>query len=319
MKVRRHFSAVGAAPPVALTIGNFDGAHLGHQAMLARTVAAARSLSIFSCALTFEPHPREFFAPDQAPARLTSLREKLELLASHGIQRVQVCRFGYRFAQITAEEFIDKIVCRGLNAKWVLVGEDFRFGARRAGDLTLLKQAAVRRGFAVELQPLITMDGERVSSTAVRGALAAGNVARAQRLLGRPYSISGRVVHNDQLGRKFGFPTANLLMKHNRPPLKGIYVVEVRGVSDQPWPGVASLGIRPTIGRDLRPVLEVHLLDFDRDVYGAHLRIDFLHKLRDEEKYADVETLKRQIARDVVQTREFFYCRDAGARRKTNI
>ena len=319
MKVRRHFPALAAAPPVALTIGSFDGVHLGHQAMLTRTVAAARALDISADVLTFEPHPREFFAPDQAPARLTSLHEKLELLAFHDIQRVQVCRFDYRFAQITAEDFIDRIICRGLNAKWVLVGEDFRFGARRAGDLTLLKQAAVRRGFAVELQPLIMIDGERVSSTAVREALAAGNVARAQRLLGRPYSISGRVVHNDQLGRKLGFPTANLLMKHNRPPLQGIYVVEVRGVSDQPWPGVASLGVRPTIGRDLRPVLEVHLLDFDRDVYGAHLRIDFLHKLRDEEKYADVEMLKRQIACDVEQTREFFYRRDAEVRRKTSI
>jgi len=319
MKVRRHFPALAAAPPVALTIGSFDGVHLGHQAMLTRTVAAARALDISAGVLTFEPHPREFFAPDQAPARLTSLHEKLELLAFHDIQRVQVCRFDYRFAQITAEDFIDRIICRGLNAKWVLVGEDFRFGARRAGDLTLLKQAAVRRGFAVELQPLIMIDGERVSSTAVREALAAGNVARAQRLLGRPYSISGRVVHNDQLGRKLGFPTANLLMKHNRPPLQGIYVVEVRGVSDQPWPGVASLGVRPTIGRDLRPVLEVHLLDFDRDVYDAHLRIDFLHKLRDEEKYADVEMLKRQIACDVEQTREFFYRRDAEVRRKTSI
>ena len=304
MYIQRYFSI--AAAPTALTIGNFDGVHLGHQAMLTRTVEAARSLSILPCALTFEPHPREFFAPDQAPVRLTSLREKLELLASHGIERVQICRFDYRFAQIVAEEFVERIVCRGLNAKWVLVGEDFRFGARRTGDMTMLKLAGAQHGFEVEVQPVVTANGARVSSTAVREALAAGEMMHAQRLLGRPYSISGRVVHNDQLGRKLGFPTANILMKHNRPPLQGIYAVEVRGMSDQPWPGVASLGVRPTIGRDLRPVLEVHLLDFKREIYGAHLRVDFLHKFRDEEKYADVETLKRQIARDVENTKDFF-------------
>jgi riboflavin kinase/FMN adenylyltransferase len=302
--IQRYFSI--AAAPTALTIGNFDGVHRGHQAMLTRTVEAARSLGVLPCVLTFEPHPREFFAPDQAPARLTSLREKLELLKSHGIERVQICRFDYRFAQIAPEEFIKRIIYHGLNAKWMLVGEDFRFGARRAGDLTMLKRAGTKHGFEVEVQPVVMANGARVSSTAVREALTAGEMMHAQRLLGRPYSISGRVVHNDHLGRKLGFPTANILMKHNRPPLQGIYAVEVRGVGDHSWPGVASLGVRPTIGCDLRPVLEVHLLDFNREIYGAHLCVDFLHKFRDEEKYVDVETLRRQIARDVDNTKVFF-------------
>ena len=313
MYIQRYFST--AAAPTALTIGNFDGVHLGHQAMLTRTVETARSLGVLPCVLTFEPHPREFFAPDQAPARLTSLREKLELLASHGIERAQICRFDYRFAQTTAEEFIERIVCRGLNAKWVLVGEDFRFGARRTGDLTLLKQAGARHGFEVEVQPVVTASGARVSSTVVREALAAGEMMRAQRLLGRPYSISGRVVRNDRFGRKLGFPTANILMKHNRPPLQGIFAVEVHGIGGHALPGAASLGVRPTLGRDLRAVLEVHLLDFDRDIYGAHLRVDFLHKFRDEEKYADVEALKRQIARDVQNARDYFHRRDAEMQR----
>ncbi|HUO44601.1 MAG TPA: bifunctional riboflavin kinase/FAD synthetase [Burkholderiales bacterium] len=313
MQIKRYFS--GSAAPAALTIGNFDGVHLGHQAMLTRTVEVAGARGLSPCALTFEPHPREFFAPDQAPTRLTTLREKLELLESRGISRTQVCRFDYRFAQIAAAEFIERIVVRGLNARWVLVGEDFRFGARRAGDLTLLRQAGARHGFEVEVQPMITANGVRVSSTAVREALAAGDTARAQRLLGRPYSISGRVVHNDKFGRKLGFPTANILMKHNRPPVWGIYAVEVSGAGDRPWPGVASLGVRPTVRREARAVLEVHLLDFDREIYGAHLRVDFLHKFRDEEKYADVETLRRQIARDVENTRDYFHRRDAETQR----
>jgi riboflavin kinase/FMN adenylyltransferase len=209
------------------------------------------------------------------------------------------------------------VLQQGLGARWLLVGEDFRFGARRAGDLTLLKHLAPSCGYTVEVMPSVQVDGVRVSSTAVRAALAEGDMAQAQQLLGRPYRVSGRVVRNDQLGRTLGFPTANILLKHNRPALKGIYAVEVQGIGDQSWLGVASLGVRPTIGHDLRPALEVHLLDFDRDIYGAHLSIDFLHKFRDEEKYADVETLKRQIARDVALTRDFFFRRDAEIRRKT--
>ena len=211
MRISRTLPAV-ATTPVALTIGNFDGVHLGHQAMLARLVAAARRLRVAPCVLTFEPHPREFFAPDQAPTRLTSLREKLELLSRFGVERAHVCRFNFDFAKTTAEEFIARILHQGLAARWILVGDDFRFGARRSGDLVLLKQAADRCGFDLEAMPSVVLDGVRVSSTAVRDALAAGDMTRAQRLLGRPYSISGRVVRGVGIGRTLGCPTANILM-----------------------------------------------------------------------------------------------------------
>ena len=197
--------------------------------------------------------------------------------------------------------------------RWLLVGDDFRFGARRAGDFVMLKQVAGRFGFEVETMASVILDGQRVSSTAVRTALAAGDLARAARLLGRSYSISGRVVRGDGLGRKLGFPTANVEMKHNRPPLTGIFAVEVAGVGDRALRGVASLGVRPTVKQKGQPVLEVHLLEFDGDLYRKHVRVDFLHKFRDEEKYADLATLTRQIALDVKNARAFFNRQSARA------
>jgi riboflavin kinase/FMN adenylyltransferase len=305
MRVTRGVPAAAAAP-VALTIGNFDGVHLGHQEMLAELKRAATRLGLPTCVLTFEPHPREFFAPDKAPTRLTSLREKLELLAACGVDRVHVCRFNYAFAQTTAEDFIDGIIARGLGARWVLVGDDFRFGARRAGSLVMLKQAAPRLGLDVAALASVTLDGERVSSTALRQALAAGDLERAGRLLGRSYSISGRVVRGDGLGRKLGFPTANVQMKHNRPPLTGIFAVRLHGAASEPLPAVASLGVRPTVKQQGAPVLEVHALDFSGDLYRRHVRVEFLHRLRDEEKYANLATLTRQIALDAKNARAFF-------------
>ncbi len=295
-----------AAGPTALTIGNFDGVHLGHQAMLAELKRAAGRLGVPACVLTFEPHPREFFAPDKAPTRLTSLREKLELLADCGIERVHLCRFDYRFAQIAAEEFIERVIARGLGARWLLAGDDFRFGARRAGDLVMLKRYAPRLGLEVSAMASVMQDRERVSSTAVRKALAAGELARAKRLLGRAYSISGRVVRGDGLGRKLGFPTANVQMKHNRPPLGGIFAVRLHGAAAGPVPGVASLGVRPTVKQQGTPVLEVHALDFEGDLYRRHVRVEFLSKFRDEEKYADLATLTRKIALDVENARRYF-------------
>lgn len=304
MRIRRGIPSVAPAP-LALTIGNFDGVHLGHQAMLARLVRAARERGLPACAMTFEPHPREFFAPDQAPVRLTSLREKLELLAAHGVDHAHVCRFNYAFAQITAEDFIGRILVAGLDARWLLVGDDFRFGARRAGDFVMLKQAAAHCGFEVEAMESVLLDGKRVSSTEVRDALAAGDLSRAARLLGRAYSISGRVVRGDGLGRKLGFPTANVQLKHNRPPLMGIYAVELR-LGAEVRQGVASLGVRPTVRPQGQPVLEVYLFDFNDNIYGRPVRVDFLHKLRDEEKYADLATLTRQIALDVENAKAYF-------------
>lgn len=316
MRVTRGMPAA-ATSPVALTIGNFDGVHLGHQAMLAELVRAARERNIPACVLTFEPHPREFFAPDQAPARLTSLREKIELLAVRNIDRVHVCRFNYELAQVSAADFIERVLVRGLGARWVLVGDDFRFGARRSGNFVTLAQAAPVLGFEVKAMESVVLDAERVSSTAVRNALAHGDLSRAARLLGRPYSISGRVVRGDGVGRKLGFATANVQMKHNLPPLTGIFAVEVSGIAERPMRGAASLGVRPTVKQQGRPVLEVHLLDFDGVLYGRHVRVDFLHKFRDEEKYADLAALTRQIARDVENARSYFLTAEA-QRRKGN-
>ena len=293
-------------PPAAVTIGNFDGVHRGHRAMLARLVEVARTRGLVASVLTFEPHPQELFAPASAPTRLTSLREKLELLSAHGVDHVHVQRFSRAFAALAPEAFVERALVRLLAARWVLVGEDFRYGAKRAGDFASLAAAAGRHGFELEAMPTVTNGGTRVSSSAVRDALARGDLKRAAELLGRPYSISGRVVHGKQLGRALGFATANVQLKHNRPPLGGIFAVRVKGVDAGPGAsvdaaprdGVASLGVRPTVHSDGCPVLEVHLFDFAEDLYGRHLRVEFLAKIRDEERYPDLDTLKAQIARD---------------------
>jgi riboflavin kinase / FMN adenylyltransferase len=292
-------------PPVALTVGNFDGLHRGHQAMLQRLLDGARARRVQSCVLTFEPHPREFFAAQAAPTRLTSLREKLELLAAHGVERIHVQRFDRAFASLAPEAFVEQVLARVLRARWLLIGEDFRFGAKRAGDVRLLTELGGRHGYEVEVLPAVTRSGVRVSSSAVRAALAQGDLDAAGELLGRPYSISGRVIHGRKLGRELGFATANVQLKHNRPPLSGIFAVRVHGVGASPRPAVASLGVRPTITASGRAVLEVHLFDFSADLYGAHMRVEFLHKIRDEEKYSDLATLKAQIERDCEAARTF--------------
>ena len=282
--------------------------------MLDELARASHRLGILSCVMIFEPQPREFFAPDKAPARLTSLREKLEQLEACGVNHVHVCRFNYAFAQIAAQDFIERVLVRGLGVRWLQVGDDFRFGSRRAGDFVMLKQEAPRLGFEVQALPSVMVEGLRVSSTAVRDALAAGDCARAARLLGRTYGIGGRVVRGDQLGRKLGYPTANVQMKHNRAPLCGIFAVEVHGAAQNVVRGAASLGVRPTVKvQGASAVLEVYLFDFKEEIYGHSIRVDFLHKLRDEEKYADLETLKRQIALDVENAQKYF--QNASARK----
>lgn len=295
----------GSLPPArgrcALTIGNFDGVHRGHRALLERVVAKARSIGVTSCVLSFEPHPREFFQPDAAPARLTRLGDKLELIAAAGVERVHLIRFNAKFAALSAARFIDEVLVRGLGVRWLLVGRDFRFGARREGDFAALEGAARQLGFALEAMPDVAFDGERVSSSAVRAALQAGDFARAERLLGRPYSISGKVVHGARLGRDLGFPTANIPLRQ-RPPLAGIYVVEVEELGH----GVASVGRRPTVNPVERPLLEVHLLKWDGDLYGRRLHVRFLRKLRDELKFNDLPALRAAIAQDAAQAREYF-------------
>lgn len=295
--------------PHAVTIGNFDGLHRGHQAMLARLMEEAARRGLPSCVLTFEPHPREFFAPAQAPARLSSLREKSELIRGAGIDRLHVCRFNQRFASLSPDDFIQQVLINSLGTRWLLVGDDFRFGAQRAGDFALLKEAGDRLGFEVESLPTVSVEGKRASSTAVREALAAGDMQHATELLGRPYSISGHVMHGNKLGRQIGFPTANIQLQHNRPPLSGIFAVEVYGLNGAPLQGVASLGTRPTVHENGKPTLEVFIFDFRDDLYGRRLRVDFLRKLRDEEKYPDLDALIAQINRDVDNARAFFASR----------
>ncbi len=310
MRITHGFRSLGT--PHAVTIGNFDGLHLGHQAMLARLKDVAQARGLPSCVLSFEPHPREFFAPEHAPARLSSLREKAECLQRLGVDRFHVFHFDRVFSSLSPEAFIERVLGETLQAKYVLVGDDFRYGAKRAGDFALLKQGGANLGFDAEHLPTVEVSGERASSTAVRAALAAGELEHAARLLGRPYSISGRVVHGDKLGRDIGFPTANIQLRHNRPPLMGIFAVELHGLDGAPLPGVASLGRRPTVkGADAVPVLEVHLFDFDADIYGRRVRVDFLHKLRDEAKYPDLDSLVAQIRRDVDNAKQFMKLRHA--------
>lgn len=301
MQVFRHIPKF-LQPPCALAIGNFDGMHLGHQALLKKLIETAKSHKLMPAVMTFEPHPREFFAPDSAPARLCSMREKLEYFADAGVERTYVCRFNRRFAKVSADEFMQDILRNSLNAQSILVGEDFRFGAMRAGSIADF----MRAGFNLVSLPQVNLlnsnqDSERVSSTRVRAALANGRLQEAANLLNRPYSISGKVIHGAKRGRLLGFPTANIHMRHERPALTGVYAVKLDGL-----PGVANLGVRPTIAGVPKLSLEVHVLDFNNDLYDRHVHVEFLHKIRDEMKFDGLDALKAQIAQDVIVARQFF-------------
>jgi len=297
-----------ADEPVALTIGNFDGVHRGHQAMLARLCEAAEDLRLPSAVMTFDPHPREFFAPDAAPPRLSTTRTKLELFRAFGVSRCYVARFDKRLAGLSADAFVDDVLVKRIGVRWVLVGDDFRFGRGRSGDLGTLRAHA--RTFSVETMTTVDVEGERASSTAVRDALAKGDMPRATALLGRPYALSGRVGHGEKLGRKLGFPTANIALRHP-PALRGIFAVRVHGLPGGSRSGVASLGVRPTVAADAKPLLEVFVFDFDAPLYGNRVTVEFLHKLRDEARYPDLESLVRQIRTDVANARDYFAQRSA--------
>jgi riboflavin kinase/FMN adenylyltransferase len=291
--------------PVALTIGNFDGVHLGHQALLNELKSAAKARGLKTAVVIFEPHPREFFTPSQAPARLSSLREKLEMFEQAGIDRVHICRFNASFAKMSAADFIHALHEK-LIAKYVLIGDDFRFGSGRIGDFALMEKIGMQHDFEVQAVHTIAHDGVRISSTAVRAALAAGQMRRVHDYLGRTYSISGLVVHGDGVGKKLGYPTANIQLKRNRPPLSGVFVVEVHATGLGVLRGVASLGVRPTLKHQAKPVLEVHLFEFKQDIYGKRLRVEFLQKRREEQKFPDLESLTQQIALDVENAKKWF-------------
>jgi riboflavin kinase/FMN adenylyltransferase len=300
VRVQRDLVSAG---PVALTIGNFDGVHRGHQAMVTRLVEAAEDLRLPPAVLTFEPHPREFFAPETAPARLSALRSKLDLFRAYGVATTFVARFDARLASLSADAFVDEILERRLQTRWLLVGADFRFGKGRRGDLAFLRSAT--RTFSVEAMGTVVVDGERASSTAAREALAAGDLTHAAKLLGRNYAISGHVGHGDKLGHSLGFPTANLPLRR-RPPITGIFTARVHGLAGGPREGVASVGVRPTVRENGRPIAEVYLLDFDDTIYGKRITVEFLQKLRDEERFANVDALTREMHRDVARARDYF-------------
>jgi len=335
MQIFRGFHHPGVAASCALTIGNFDGVHRGHQAILALLMAEARQRGLAGCVLTFEPHPRDYFAqvtrqPDLAPARIGTLRDKLHDVAACGVDQTIVLPFDARLAAQPPQTFIDQVLVAGLGARYVLVGDDFRFGAKRAGDYAMLDAAGQRQGFDVARMMSYEAHGLRVSSTAVRQALAEGRMQDAAALLGRPYAISGHVVPGRKLGRALGasqpgredgFRTLNLRFKHWKPAASGIFAVRVHGLGDAPLPGVANLGVRPSLdANDVnggRVLLETHCLQWPAHLgaeggYGKIVRVELLHKLHDERRYTSLHALTTGIAQDCQDARAFFAQRGAG-------
>ncbi|WJV53354.1 bifunctional riboflavin kinase/FAD synthetase [Pectobacteriaceae bacterium CE90] len=295
----RHYGCV-------LTIGNFDGVHRGHQILLEHLKQEGRARGLPVMVMIFEPQPLELFAGEKAPARLTRLRDKVNYLAQAGIDYLLCVKFDAHFAANHAQTFISRLLVEKLGVKFLVVGDDFRFGAGREGDFLLLQKAGLELGFDVISTATFCQGGRRVSSTAVREALSQDDLALAEDLLGHPYRISGRVVHGNELGRTIGFPTANLPLKRQVSPISGVYAVSVYGLGETPLPGVANIGTRPTVTGDKHQQLEVHLLDVTLDLYGRHIDVVMRKKLRNEQRFASIDILKQQIANDVVAAREFF-------------
>ncbi|MES9943011.1 MAG: bifunctional riboflavin kinase/FAD synthetase [Candidatus Thiodiazotropha sp. 6PLUC2] len=285
------------------TIGNFDGVHLGHQSVFNHLIEKGKALGQPTTVVTFEPQPREFFQGDKAPARLTRLREKLQAIEDAGITRVVVLEFNKRLASMSAEDFVEQLLVEGLGVRFLSVGDDFRFGHGREGDFELLKAAGEQHGFEVENMNTFRLDADRVSSTLIRELLTQGDLQGAAQCLGRPYRICGRVGHGAKRGRTIGFPTMNVDLHRQVSPLDGVFAVKVDGLESQPLPGVANIGVRPMVEGDPRYLLEVYLFDFDRSVYGEHVSVEFVHKLRDQQRFDSFELLRQQIWRDVDQAR----------------
>jgi riboflavin kinase/FMN adenylyltransferase len=327
MQVFRGIHHPDVAAACALTVGNFDGVHRGHQAMLALLRSEAQHRGLPSCVMTFEPHPRDYFArvagkSDSAPARIATLRDKLSELERCGIDQVVVLRFDRPLATQTAQAFIEDVLVRGLGTRYVLVGDDFRFGAKRAGDYAMLDAAGATQGFDVARMNSYEVHGLRVSSSAVREALAEGDMAKAAALLGRPYSISGHVVHGKKLGRDLGFRTLNLRFPYARSAAMGIFAVRVHGLVDRVVDGVASLGVRPTVDDSGRVLLETHCLDWPAELgteggYGKIVRVELLHKLRDEARYDGLEALTEAIRLDARNAQDFLAAHAAQRRQTT--
>jgi len=282
--------------PCVVTIGNFDGVHLGHQALLTEVKKRAHDLKLESAVITFEPNPKDYFSQNKPQTRISSLREKIELFNEIKIDRVHIIKFNQEFSKVTANEFISVLI-KQLKVKEIVVGEDFCFGRGREGSIKQLSASSME----LNIKNKILIDGKRISSTLIRNLLANDKLDQANKYIGRPYSISGKVVHGEKRGRKIGFPTANIHMRHNRPPLKGVFAVKFQNHF-----GVANLGIRPSIKGEKKLQLEVHLLNFSSDLYGQHVSVIFLKKLRDEKKFKSLDELKEQIKLDVIEAKLFF-------------
>ena len=288
-----------------VTIGSFDGVHLGHQAILNQVKAVAAELGLPSVVMTFEPQPQEFFSGERAPARLMRLREKVDALFGFGVDQVLCLQFNRELRNLTAAEFVRSVLVDGLGTRHLIVGDDFRFGCDRSGDFKMLAEMGETYDFAVQDTETLEVDGQRVCSTLVRQILEQGNFERASQLLGKPFTITGRVVYGQQLGRELGFPTANVQLNRYSAPLSGVYAVLVN-IDGAVYRGAANVGLRPTVGDLLKPILEVHLLDFEADLYGRRIEVKFVTKIRDEEKFTSLDKLIESIQRDVKQIRAWF-------------
>lgn len=294
------------------TIGSFDGVHLGHQAILRQVTSKAKELGLPSVVMVFEPQPHEFFSGEKAPARLMRLREKAQALFAAGIDRVFCLQFNRSLRGLSAREFIQRVLVEGIGVKYLVVGDDFRFGCDRSGDYELLKQAGKMHGFDVIDTHTYEIEDERVSSTRIRRELEAGHFEFAAQLLGKPYTITGHVVYGQQLGRQLGVPTANVQLRRYRSPLNGVFAVEAHLADGRLVQGVANVGVRPTVGGETKPILEVHLFDFDEHIYGQIIEVEFKTKLREETKFESLELLKAQLQRDIEDARAFFARRQQG-------
>ncbi len=290
------------------TIGNFDGVHLGHQAVLGQLADKAAQLGVPTAVITFEPQPQEYFSHGDIPPRLTRLREKFKALRRYSVERVLLLPFNRALAEMEAEAFIQRVLVEGLGVRYLVVGDDFRFGKGRRGDFAMLKQAGVEHGFDVVTMHTFEIGGSRVSSTRIREALQVGDLALAEQLLGRPYRMCGRVAHGNKLGRTIGFPTANIFLHRKKTPVDGVFAVEMFGIEGEPVAGVANVGTRPTID-GTRSLLEVHLFDFSADIYGEYVFVDFLQRIREERRFDSFDKLKQQILLDAEKAREFFTAR----------
>ena len=311
MNVFRGSTQFSAGPPCALTIGNFDGVHRGHHALLSELVQGAKARQLTSCVMTFERHPKELFAPAKAPPRILNLRDKLEAFAAIGIERVVVEHFNSAFAALTADQFVKQILVERLRTRWILIGDDFCYGAKRAGNFASLKAAGQQYGFEVTSISTVLQENERISSSLVRRALEKGDMLLASSLLGRLFSISGHVLYGKQLGRQLGFPTLNLsvstLRRSHQPVTSGIFVAQVHGLAKEALPAVASLGVRPSVESSGEVLLETHVFNFNQSVYGKLVCVELLERLHEERKYPDLKTLQAAIQHDAQMARDYFH------------